>query len=189
MLEMEKNNLDNWFISRQGTFDTEEPRLGHQERFLEKLNTSKGVISLKKKRSSWWRPLSIAASILVLMTLGLGIFMMRPTLDKRVADISPEVSKSQIYFAGLIEEQINQLKSESTPATEKMIEDTLLQLQKLELNYGHLEQDLLNGGNSKLILSAMITNFQTRIDLLQDVLDQVETINNIKNNTNEDLTI
>jgi hypothetical protein len=123
------------------------------------------------------------------MALGLGIFMSRPTLDEKLAEISPEVSKSQIYFAGLIEDQVNQLKRESTPATKKMIDDTLLQLKKLERNYGQLEQDLLNGGNSKLILSAMITNFQTRIDLLQDVLDQVETINNIKNNKDENIAI
>ena len=48
-----------------------------------------------------------------------------------------------------------------------------------ENNYKELELDLINGGNSKLILSAMITNFQTRIDLLQDVLQQVEEIKNI----------
>jgi anti-sigma-K factor RskA len=182
-------NLENWFKKIEGTFDTEEPQEGHQARFLDRLNASKGTIGLYRKNKSWWRPLSIAASILVLMTLGLAVFMSRPTLDEQVAEISPEVSKSQIYFAGLIEEQVNQLKRESTPATKKMIDDTLLQLKKLERNYGQLEQDLLNGGNSKLILSAMITNFQTRIDLLQDVLDQVETINNIKNNKDENIAI
>ena len=57
------------------------------------------------------------------------------------------------------------------------------------INYKVLEQDLLNGGNSKLILSAMITNFQTRIDLLQDVLDQVENIKNLKNYNDENYTI
>ncbi len=182
-------NLENWFKKIEGTFDTEEPQEGHQARFLDRLNASKGTVGLHRKNKSWWRPLSIAASIIVLLTLGLGILMPRPTLDEQVAEISPEVSNSQIYFAGLIEEQVNHLKRESTPATKKMIDDTLLQLKKLERNYGQLEQDLLNGGNSKLILSAMITNFQTRIDLLQDVLDQVETINNIKNNKDENIAI
>lgn len=182
-------NLENWFNQNEGSFDIEEPQEGHQARFLDRLNASRGTIGLHRKNKSWWRPFSIAASVIVLMALGLGVFMSRPTLGEQVAEISPEVSKSQIYFAGLIEEQVNQLKRESTPATKKMIDDTLLQLKKLERNYGQLEQDLLNGGNSKLILSAMITNFQTRIDLLQDVLDQVETINNIKNNKNENIAI
>jgi hypothetical protein len=182
-------NLENWFKNMKGSFDSEEPQEGHQHRFLNRLNASQGTIDLQRRHKSWWRPLSIAASLLVLMGLGLTVMINRPTLKEQVAEISPEVSKSQIYFAGLIEEQVNQLKDESTPATKKMIDDTLLQLKKLERNYGQLEQDLLNGGNSKLILSAMITNFQTRINLLQEVLEQVETINNIKNNKDENITI
>jgi hypothetical protein len=35
----------------------------------------------------------------------------------------------------------------------------------------------------------MITNFQTRIDLLQDVLDQVENIKNLKNYNDANYTI
>ena len=65
----------------------------------------------------------------------------------------------------------------------------MVQLKKLKNNYGLLEKDLINGGNSKLILSAMITNFQTRIDLLQDVLDKIETIKNLKNYDDAKITI
>jgi len=65
----------------------------------------------------------------------------------------------------------------------------MIQLKKLETNYKQLETDLINGGNDKLILSAMITNFQTRIDLLQDVINQIETIKNLKNYNDENLTI
>ena len=65
----------------------------------------------------------------------------------------------------------------------------MIQLNKLEINYKKLEQDLLNGGNSKLILSAMITNFQTRIDLLQEVMDKIENIKTFKNYDDENITI
>jgi hypothetical protein len=81
------------------------------------------------------------------------------------------------------------LEGARTPKTKKIIDDTMVQLNKLDANYKVLEQDLLDGGNSKLILSAMITNFQTRIDLLQDVLDQVENIKNLKNYDDENFTI
>ena len=57
------------------------------------------------------------------------------------------------------------------------------------MDYIKLEGELLNGGNSKLILSAMITNFQIRIDLLNDVLNQIETIKNLKNYNDENFTI
>ncbi len=186
---MENENIENLFDSLKGTFDIEEPREGHQQRFLEKLQTSQGVVSIQKKKKSWWKPLSIAASVVLLCAVGVGFFNSAPTRDEQVAEISQEVSQTQFYFASLIEEQVKELENESTPETRRIIDDTMIQLQRLETNYKTLEQDLLNGGNSKLILSAMITNFQTRIDLLANVLDQIENIKTLKNQNDANYTI
>ena len=186
---MEKENIENLFDTLQGTFDIEEPREGHQQRFLEKLQASQGVVSTQRNMKSWWKFLSIAASVAILCAIGIGFFNSAPTRDEQVAEISPEVSQSQYYFANLFEEQVRELENESTPETQKIIDDTLVQLQRLETNYKTLEQDLLNGGNSKLILSAMINNFQMRIDLLEDVLNQISTINILKNQNDANYTI
>ncbi len=186
---MKKDPINNLFDNLQDKFDFEEPENGHQNRFLQKLEASKGVVSLKKQSFNWWKPLSIAASVVIILGLGFGMFSSSSSVDEQVAQISPEVSQTQFYFASLIEEQVKELESESTPETKKIIEDTMVQLHKLESNYQLLEHDLLNGGNSKLILSAMITNFQTRIDLLKDVLSQVENIKNLNKYHDENFTI
>ncbi len=186
---MENENLEKLFKRLQGSFDIEEPAIGHESRFLEKMNATKGVVQMRPKRKNWWKPMSIAASILVLCTIGFGLFNSGITTEEKVAEISPEVSNTEFYFANLIEQQVRELESKSSPETEKIIADTMTQLKKLEKNYGQLEQDLLNGGNSKLLLSAMITNFQTRIDLLQDVLGQIETIQTLKDYNDENITI
>ena len=187
---MKKENLEELFENLKGTFDIEEPATGHQQRFLDKLNTkTDGVVQLQPKKKSWWKPLSIAASVAIIFTIGFSLFNAKPTIEEQVAEISPEVSQTQFYFASLIEEQVKALESESTPKTRKIVDDTMLQLKKLEADYSRLEQDLLNGGNSKLILSAMITNFQTRIDLLQDVLNQIDTIKNLNTYDDENFTI
>ncbi|MBT8308123.1 MAG: hypothetical protein KJN85_14390 [Maribacter sp.] len=186
---MEKDDLKEVFKGLEGTFDLAEPEAGHKERFLEKLNKANQVVTLRKKKKNWWRPLSIAASVAVLCLVAIGVYTSRPTLDEQVAQISPEVSNTQVYFASLIEDQVKQLENESSPEAQKIISDTMIQLKKLETNYKQLETDLINGGNDKLILSAMITNFQTRIDLLQDVINQIETIKNLKNYNDENFTI
>ena len=186
---MEKDDLKDVFKGLKGTFDTEEPKVRHQERFLEKLNNANQVVTLQKVKKNWWRPLSIAASVAVICLLAIGVYNSNPTVDQQVAKISPEVSNSQVYFASLIEDQVKLLENESSPEAQKIISDTMIQLNKLEINYNQLESDLINGGNDKLILSAMITNFQTRIDLLQDVINQIETIKNLKNYNDENFTI
>ncbi|WP_281540696.1 hypothetical protein [Maribacter aestuarii] len=182
---MEKDNLEKLFAELRGSFDTEEPNTGHQQRFLEKLKSSNGVVQINRKKFIWWKPLSIAASIALLLGVVFGQLFSEPTIEERLAQISPEVSNAQFYFASLIEEQVKELEAESSPQTQKIISDTMAQLADLKLDYNKLEQELLKGGNSKLILSAMITNFQTRIDLLNDVLSQIETIKNLKNHNDE----
>jgi uncharacterized protein YsxB (DUF464 family) len=186
---MEKDDLKEVFEGLEGNFDLAEPEAGHKERFLEKLNKANQVVTLQKKKRNWWRPLSIAASVAVLCLVAIGVYTSRPTLDEQVAQISPEVSNTQVYFASLIEDQVKQLENESSPEAQKIISDTMIQLKKLEANYKQLETDLINGGNDKLILSAMITNFQTRIDLLREVINQIETIKNLKNYNDENFTI
>ncbi|MGB5460004.1 MAG: hypothetical protein WBM91_15650 [Eudoraea sp.] len=185
----EDRTIEELFKTLQGSFDTEEPAEGHQQRFLDKLSNANGVVRLAPKKRNWWRPLSIAASIILLFAVGASLYTNQPSMDEQLAKISPEASQTQFYFANLIEEQIKELENESTPETKILVDDTMAQLTKLEINYKKLEQDLINGGNSKLILSAMITNFQTRIDLLQEVMDKIENIKTFKNYDDENITI
>lgn len=187
---MKEERLEELFRGLQGTWDREEPLSGHEERFLHKLESRKQQLRpLHSKTRIWWRPLAVAASVLFLCLLGIQVLAPAPSVDEQVAKISPEIAKTEFYFASLIEEQVRNLENESTPETKQLIDDTLLQLKKLEANYRDLEQDLLKGGNSKLILSAMITNFQTRIDLLQEVMDTIDTIKTLKSHEDETYTI
>ncbi|MEN8789123.1 MAG: hypothetical protein ABF293_00170 [Flavobacteriaceae bacterium] len=188
-MSSKNDNIDQLFNSLQGSFDMAEPSEGHRERFLEKLNQSKGVVTMTPQKRNWWKPLSIAASIALMVSLGIGYFGQETSIEQRVAEISPEASQTQFYFANLIEEQVRELEEQSSPETRSIIDDALLQLQRLEEDYKRLEIDLLDGGDSKLILSAMITNFQTRIALLEEVMYQINTIKNVKSYNDENYTI
>ncbi len=187
---MKEDNIDSLFNELQGQFDTEEPMVGHEARFLDKLNTAQGTISINRGNPGiWWKPLSIAASVVLLCVLGLSLININPTMEQQVADISPEVSDTRLYFTALIEQQVNELQALSNSDTEGVIAEVLGQLKKLDANYQRLEQDLINGGDANLILSAMIQNFQTRIALLQEVRNQIESIENLKNYNDENVTI
>lgn len=186
---MSKDNLEQLFEKLQNDFDFEEPKNGHQERFLEKLSQNSEVVTLHQKKTNWWKPLSIAASIALICLLGIQVFNTRPSIKEQVVEIAPEISKTEFYFASLIEEQVQQLKDEKSPETSKLVDDTLQRLEKLELNYQNLEKELVSGGNSKMLLNAMITNFQTRIDLLREVLTNIENIKNLKSYNDENITI
>ncbi|MCM4169914.1 hypothetical protein DHD32_00365 [Arenibacter sp. TNZ] len=185
---MENNHFENLFRELKDSFDIVEPNDGHRQRFLAKLETPSGVITKTKKTSIRWKALSIAAALLLFCALGFNFFKPALSVQQQVSNISPEITNTEYYFASLIEEQIKKMQSETSPVTQKLITDTMGQLRTLDTDYKKMEQDLLNGGNSKLILSAMITNFQTRIDLINEVLEQIEEIKILKNYKNENIT-
>lgn len=186
---MKKDNIEELFKNLDGTFDVEEPSNGHQNRFLEKLNKEK----TKRKEQKWaWKPMAIAASLLLFCAVGYQFFGNENETDsitEEIAALPEEVSETKFYFASLIEEQVKELKNENSPETKQIIDDTLIQLDKLEVNYQELEEALTNGGDTKVILRAMITNFQTRIDLLTEVMNKIENIKSLKNLNDENFTI
>lgn len=184
----ENDNIETLFKSLEGSFDQETPEEGHRERFLNRLG-QQGGNSSGALGNPWWRNLSIAAAIALLLASSVFIFRAEPSMDAKVAEISPEASETTRHFAGLVSLQVRELEAMSTPETKPLIEDTLEQLTLLETDYKKLEKDLVSGGDSKLILSAMITNFQTRIDLLREVMERVEEVKQFKNETYESNTI
>ena len=195
-----KKTLEEIFEELQGNLDRATPEPGHRERFAERpaqngaatnrSNPEDGTIRNLHARSTrripiWRRPLSIAASVAIVLLAATVVLKPEPSLAQQVAEIAPEVSQTTDYFANVVEQEIRAMRQESSPETEMLIEDTLEQLQKLGADYRQLELDLIAGGNTKLILSAMITNFQTRIDLLEDVMYQIEEIKQFKQESNE----
>lgn len=176
-MNTKKDNIETLFDRLKNEFDIEEPTADHNARFLAKLNDRNHA-----KKRNWWRPLSIAASIALLICVGIGV-----SYNNSVSNTEsfPEVENAQFYFASLLQQEIEKVNALKSPETQKIIEDAMNQISNLEQDYKQLENELIQNGNSRQILNAMITNFQTRIDLLQDVLTQIDEINNFKNNENE----
>ncbi|MDC6353697.1 MULTISPECIES: hypothetical protein [unclassified Robiginitalea] len=180
------NTLESLFGELRGAMDHMEPSEGHRERFNQRLGEPAAP---KTRRQNLWGPLALAASFALLITASVFLFRPDASMEEQVAEISPEASRTSYYFANLVRQQVGELEALSSPETRPLIDDALRQLGQLEADYGKLESDLVSGGNSKLILSAMINNFQTRIDLLQEVMQQIEQIKQFKNANDETNTL
>lgn len=182
---MNKNSLNNLFESLKEDFNIEEPKLGHQQRFLNKLNSRKeSTIEEPKSVRKLWRPLiGIAASIVLLISVFVGF--QQDNNSKDLASVSPEMASTQNFFSNVIAEELSKLETETSPETQKLIKDALTQMEILEKQYELLKQDLSESGEDKRVIYAMITNFQNRIDVLQNVLQQIEDVKQLKNNTYE----
>jgi hypothetical protein len=169
---MSTNNINQLF-ENQNNWDFEEPNLGHEKRFLDKLKKQQ-----PKKKKFNWIPMSIAASLL----LGFGILIFNHTNNQtEEVAFSPQVQETHDYFSSVINNELATLKKQETPQSKALINDAMNEMESLEKDYQNLKDEIAKNGENKQIVFAMITNMQTRISFIKSVLEQVEDINKINN--------
>ena len=178
---MKEDRIDELFKRLEGSFDVHETPNNHRERFLDKLNASEKP---SVRKINWWKPLSIAASIAILVAVGSVFFKKNPS-EADLASVSPEMKQTQSFFTTTINEELATLKSLTDPEAKNLVEDALKQIEILEDEYNGLKKDLAESGNDKRVIYAMISNFQNRIDLLEQVIEKIEEIKNLKAYRNE----
>jgi hypothetical protein len=178
-MKEQNNNLDELFNSLNGQWDTEEPELGHHGRFLNRLEGK------NKQRSIFKIAVPVAAAVAILM--GLFIILMPNTDKPRVAlnKMSPKTQEAQMYFTSIIQKELAKVEKENTPETKMLVTDAISRMQKLETDYNKLVKELEQKGESKQLIHAMITNLQTRISFLEEVMTRIENIKKFKENRNE----
>lgn len=182
---MKTNKLETLFENLRNEFDIEEPNTGHELRFLSKLKgEDTKVIELNSNKFRFWKPLMAVAASIVLCAFIL-ITVQQKSEIKDLANVSPELSETQDFFTTAIAQELTALNEERTPETETIINDALQRIELLEKEYESLKVDLTESGNDQRVIYAMISNFQNRIDLLQNVLAQIKEVKQLKQNNDE----
>ncbi|MBT8253125.1 MAG: hypothetical protein HKN00_01550 [Flavobacteriaceae bacterium] len=180
---MSMDSLTEFFKDHKGKFDLEEPRSGHEKRFLEKLNQTDQDAGGGSTTSEVWKPfLMIAASLTLIMMLVIGS---GNTNSRDLASISPEMATTQDFFTTTISTELAKLNSEDSPEFQDLVVDALFQIKILEEDYQKLKKDLTSSGDDKRVIHAMIENFQNRIDILQQVSEQIDELKQLKETNNE----
>lgn len=181
---MNKNTIDNLFKDLKSDFDIEIPEGGHESRFLDKLNAQqKPVINISKSKNNFWKPfIGVAASIALLITIFVGT---QQNELRDLANVSPKMAETQDFFTSSINQELNKLKKEASPETQNLIQDALNQIEILEKDYESLKVDLSESGDDNRVIYAMISNFQNRIDILQNTLEQIEIVKQLKKSSYE----
>lgn len=184
---MKRDNIDKLFEDLQTNFDLEMPEPNHELRFLEKLTSKKNVIENRPKRSFHKPFLALAASIV--LCFGLFILLQNKPELNGLAGVSPELSQTQDFFTAAIRSELNKINAQRSPENETVVSDALKQMALLEKNYSRLKIDLRDSGNDKRVIYAMISNFQSRIDLLEHVLKSIAELKQFNPSTQNQLTL
>lgn len=182
-MKTEENKMDEMFSHFDGQWDMEEPAAGHEDRFLNRLD-KKNRKKPKGKGLIYWIAVPAAAAIAILLTM---LITFSPDgSNNQIAKLSPKTEKTQMYFASIINQELEKVQKENNPETKAIVADAMQHMKKLEADYDKITHDLAKKGENRQLIHAMITNLQTRISFLEDVLVKIENIKKIKEQYHED---
>lgn len=173
-----ENKFEQFF--EETAFDIHEPHSSHFDRFERRLHTN-------QKQRTPWKWLSVAASVVLLVGFWMGSNHQQEQLG--LSNVSPKMAEAQNYFIATIKQELKEVEKHRNLSTEKVIEQAIDQLEELEDNYNMLTTELSKNGYEKRLILAMVNNYQERLAILQNVLEQIEKIKNINNTNNEELYI
>ncbi|MDB4270952.1 hypothetical protein N9896_02540 [bacterium] len=169
---------------------------GHEERFLDLLDKE---LPLKRKSAFYF--IKIAASVLVLFSLGIYTYInykndvlthpeiveteTENTKDQgySLGDLSPELKKIENYYVANINLELSRL--EVSNENKAMVDDYMRRLSELNEEYKKLNIELNEIGPNDQTINALIKNLQLRLQLLQKLK---EKLNQLKSSENEQVT-
>ena len=188
---MKKDPIKDLFEKMHCELDIHKPSLNHRNRFLDRLQEQNEVKDLSDVHNpiNWYRPLAIAASIAILFGVFLSTYLFDNKTPGDLASVSPEMEQTQSFFVTAIATQLEEIKEKASPETQELVNDALNQIEKLESDYQKLKVDLVQSGNDQRVISAMIKNFQKRANLLDEVLQKINTIKTLKQTENENFIL
>lgn len=169
-----------------------ELKAAHETRFLERLEEE-----LPRKRKTPFYRFKIAATVLVLLTLGYFGFKQYnvdghiptkvvdrgETVDSlkeiSLGDLSPDLKKVENYYVANINLELSKL--EVSKENKDLIDGYLNQLAALNTEYEKLNTELNEMGPNDQTISALIQNLQLRLQLLQKLKKKLNNFNTSKN--------
>lgn len=170
----DNNNLEKYIRDHRDEFDDQVPGRSVWIGIEQKLDKGHG------SRLVPFMIMKIAAMVVLVLACGVVIGVNLPgrdgvtRLDYSSSPALMQFKDAEHYYQQQVKLQLGQVKDQEAKAG---VEEDLRQL---DIIYQELREEMVRSGysNSDVLINAMITNYKTRIDILENILNKQ---NNIKN--------
>lgn len=160
----------------------------HEDKFKQLLMSE---LHKEKKKPSTFRWLSIAASVVLLITLGINFYNVdvieeEPKLTNKeitLGNISPEFKTIETYYKNSINLELSKLELDDE--NKDIVDRYLLKIAELTKEYKLLTKELNIKGVNDDTIDALIRNLQLRLQLLQRLKKQLKQIKELNTTQNE----
>jgi hypothetical protein len=175
------DRLEDFVKQHQEQFDLHEP----DPSIWLKINSPQAGRSLQKagrhiplvqeRRPMPW--LRIAATVaLIFAASTAGIYFLtgeKPNQEEYSSELYMEMMETEQYYTQMVSERYNELKPflASDPGAKEMLSTDMDELDEV---YDELKEDLKDNASNPEVIEAMILNYRVKLEILEDLLNQLK---------------
>jgi len=143
--------------------------------------------SVKRSIVPYLLKAAVVTLLITLSSLWTWDHFIRPDRGRMtLGDVSPqyrEVENYYIHQVNLMENDLSAADITSNPEQKKILID---EMKSIDSVYVQLQKELKANPNDERIINAMIEHYQTKLEVMTFIVNQLKTIRNENQNTNED---
>jgi hypothetical protein len=179
-----KDNLKKYIEDNRSSFEVykgdKEAMWAEIKRKLDEVENS------SSKHFPWKNALRIAASILFILTLSIGFLMIKGSSERyangvSLHDLSPELAEAELYYNQILEAKMNLIRASNVNVDDIVVDD----FQSLDSAYNDLKMDLEDNMYNEEVIDAMIQNYRLKLQILENILEEIQKSNDEENEDKE----
>jgi len=179
-------NIEDIIRSNKDFFEDAEPSEGHFERFNRKLEMRFQVNTVTRSIVPYLLKAAVVTLLITLSSLWTWDHFIRPGRSRmtlgQVSQQYKEVESYYVHQVNLMEGEIVSIDLKNNPAQKTML---LKEMKSMDSTYVSLQKELKANPNDERIINAMIEHYQTKLEVMSYIVNQLKTIRNDNQNKKE----
>jgi transposase-like protein len=164
-------------------FEDGEPSEGHFERFQKKLERRFNTVSIKRSIVPYLLKAAVVTLLVTLSSLWTWDHFIRHDRGRMaLGDVSPQYKEVENYYihqVNLVESEITTIDIAGNPEQNKMLKK---EMESMDSVYIQLQKELKANPNDERIINAMIEHYQTKLEVMSFIVNQLKEIRNETHN-------
>lgn len=179
-------NIEEIIRSSKDIFEEAEPSEGHFERFNRKLEVRFHSVTTKRSIVPYLLRAAVVTLLVTLSSLWTWDHFIRPSNYRMtLGQVSPQYKEVESYYI----HQVNLMESEISTVDFKndhvQKAELMKEMKSMDSVYVSLQKELKVNPNDERIINAMIEHYQTKVEIMSYIVNQLKVIKNENKNRTE----
>jgi hypothetical protein len=164
------DRLEDFVRQNREQFDLHEP----DPSIWLKINPANAPVVKERRSLRWLRVAAAVAMIFAGSTAGIYFLTGNRVETNQLSDeLYREIQETEIYYSQLVSQRYEELQPflVSNPAAREMLS---MDMEELDEVYLELKEDLKDNASNPEVIEAMILNYRVKLEILEDLLNQLK---------------